>query len=52
MIATFGRGYRSLIRRYTDPIVNSSVADENSLTTDRGSNIHALFWKAEHWIPI
>lgn len=57
LIATFGRGYRSLIRRYTDTATSSNPTDDRyDQTRDRAgatsNQIHALIWKAEHWAPV
>ncbi|XP_053686186.1 leucine-rich repeat serine/threonine-protein kinase 1 isoform X3 [Sabethes cyaneus] len=63
MLVTVGRGYRSLIDRYTDVTTGqvttpSSAAAQDSkrfkesLLKDRSNNMHALIWTAEHWTPI
>lgn len=52
LIATLGRGYRSLIRRYTDSANTSSDDRYDPMRGDRSTNIHALIWKAEHWVPV
>ncbi|XP_018323262.1 leucine-rich repeat serine/threonine-protein kinase 1 isoform X2 [Agrilus planipennis] len=56
MVATFGRGYRSLLTRYTNawssvgPSVLQSPINYNSPNTSASSqNIFGLLWKAEHW---
>ena len=63
LIVTLGRGYRSLIDRYTDTIVTTHVTTPSSgekrfnpnkenMMKDRSRNIHALIWRAEHWAPM
>lgn len=43
LVATVGRGYRSLIHRYTDSIPNSQGQSQGR------SNTCTLLWRAEHW---
>lgn len=46
-IATIGKGYRSLINRYTD--ADATTRD----TKDKKSHqTHCILWRAEHWTPI
>lgn len=47
VIVTVGKGYRSLINRYTD-------ADASSRDTKEKKNhqTHCILWMAEHWTPI
>lgn len=61
MLVTIGRGYRSLIDRYTDVTTghvttpSAGAPDKRlkeSLLKDRSNNMHALIWTAEHWTPI
>ncbi|KXJ72845.1 hypothetical protein RP20_CCG017127 [Aedes albopictus] len=61
MLVTLGRGYRSLIDRYTDVTTghvttpSAGAPDKRlkeSLLKDRSNNMHALIWTAEHWTPI
>ncbi|XP_055623482.1 leucine-rich repeat serine/threonine-protein kinase 1 isoform X2 [Toxorhynchites rutilus septentrionalis] len=61
MLVTIGRGYRSLIDRYTDFTtgqVTTPLATpqdkrlKESLLKDRSNNMHALIWTAEHWTPV
>ncbi|XP_067008597.2 leucine-rich repeat serine/threonine-protein kinase 1 [Anabrus simplex] len=50
MIATVGRGYRSLITRYTDTVMTPSVqSPTHSQGDSRSQNMYALLWRAEHW---
>ncbi|XP_034249520.1 leucine-rich repeat serine/threonine-protein kinase 1 isoform X2 [Thrips palmi] len=42
LVATVGRGYRSLISRYTDTMATLSSSDSASGTC-------ALLWRAQHW---
>lgn len=46
-IATIGKGYRSLLDRYTD--VNAPVRDTKD---KRNHQMHCILWRAEHWTPI
>ncbi|XP_071051470.1 leucine-rich repeat serine/threonine-protein kinase 1 isoform X2 [Onthophagus taurus] len=53
LIATIGRGYRSLLNRYTDVTVNvasvqSPVSSQISFATAK-QNMYVLLWRAEHW---
>ncbi|XP_053678911.1 leucine-rich repeat serine/threonine-protein kinase 1 [Anopheles nili] len=67
LIVTIGRGYRSLIDRYTDHAAGSLAGATRQLATtpttqdkrlkeallrDRSNHMHALVWSAEHWAPI
>lgn len=63
LVVTIGRGYRSLIDRYTDITTGqvattptSSVSTDRrikeSFMKDRSNNMHALIWTADHWTPI
>lgn len=46
-IATIGKGYRSLLDRYTD--VNGAVRDTKD---KKNQQMHCILWRAEHWTPI
>jgi hypothetical protein len=56
-VITIGRGYRSLIDRYTDlttgqvmtPTASTDKRIKDSLLKDRSNHMHALVWNAEHW---
>ncbi|XP_058127857.1 leucine-rich repeat serine/threonine-protein kinase 1 [Anopheles ziemanni] len=66
LVVTIGRGYRSLIERYTDATTSGTASMRQLATTptsqdkrlkesllrDRSNHIHALIWSAEHWAPI
>ncbi|XP_062537326.1 leucine-rich repeat serine/threonine-protein kinase 1 isoform X2 [Armigeres subalbatus] len=61
MLVTLGRGYRSLIDRYTDVTTghvttpSAGAPDKRlkeTLLKDRSNNMHALIWTAEHWTPV
>lgn len=62
LIVTIGRGYRSLIDRYTDaittqattPIGNSERRSGASRDAqkDRSKHVHAILWRADHWAPV
>lgn len=61
MVVTVGRGYRSLIDRYTDfttgQVATPSASSQDkrlkeALLKDRSNNMHALIWTAEHWTPV
>lgn len=66
LLVTIGRGYRSLIDRYTDsktvnvstPVQtssNSTLADKHTrefLQRSRTNNMHCLLWRADHWVPL
>lgn len=45
VILSVGRGYRSLINRYTD--VDPAKAKEKKV-----HQTHCILWRAEHWTPI
>lgn len=45
VILSVGKGYRSLINRYTD--VDPSTAKEK-----KSHQTHCILWRAEHWTPI
>lgn len=45
VILSVGKGYRSLINRYTD--VDPSTAKEK-----KNHQTHCILWRAEHWTPI
>ena len=45
LIATFGRGYRSLIKRFTE----SNELDDHQSHDKLSSSMYALIYKAEHW---
>lgn len=65
VVVTVGRGYRSLVSRYTDTAVqggsgglgmgmggsrlHSSVSQD---VIDRTINMHAIVWRAGHWNPL
>ncbi|KAK7861679.1 hypothetical protein R5R35_005355 [Gryllus longicercus] len=52
MIATIGRGYRSLISRYTDTVMTPTPLVQSPSHTQhdaRSQHMHALLWRAEHW---
>lgn len=44
-ILSVGRGYRSLINRYTDAPNRDTKEKKNHQT-------HCILWRAEHWTPI
>lgn len=47
VIVTVGKGYRSLINRYTD------VTPPNRDTKEKKNHqTHCILWRAEHWTPI
>lgn len=54
LLASIGRGYRSLLTRYTDISVNvtsavqSPVSSHNSFISSK-QNMFLLLWRAEHW---
>lgn len=54
LIATIGRGYRSLLTRYADVPANignsllSPVSSGFQSTTNK-QNMFVLLWRAEHW---
>lgn len=63
LIATIGRGYRSLIDRYTDVITThattplgnekrSILSSARESTKDRSNHMHCIIWKADHWNPV
>lgn len=60
LLVTIGRGYRSLIDRFTDvktgpvmtPCAPLGEKKKDILQKDRSGNMHALLWKADHWPPI
>uniref|UniRef100_A0A182IMZ8 non-specific serine/threonine protein kinase n=1 Tax=Anopheles atroparvus TaxID=41427 RepID=A0A182IMZ8_ANOAO len=66
LVVTIGRGYRSLIERYTDVTTSATSTMRQLATTptsqdkrlkesllrDRSNHVHALIWSAEHWAPI
>lgn len=65
VVVTVGRGYRSLVSRYTDSMtgcVSSGGGGRLSLgqghgrvsqdPIDRSINMHAIVWRAGHWNPI
>lgn len=54
LLATIGRGYRSLLSRYTDVvstigscIVSPTVSMSNTVSNKQ--NMFVLLWRAEHW---
>lgn len=57
LVVTIGRGYRSLIDRFTDvqtgPVTTpGSSMDKKTkelLQKDRSNHMHALIWRADHW---
>lgn len=54
LLATIGRGYRSLLTRYTDVPVNigntlQSPVSSNSFSVANKQNMFVLLWRAEHW---
>lgn len=55
LLATIGKGYRSLLTRYTDVSVNSignnlmSPLGMNTQTNVNKQNMFVLLWRAEHW---
>lgn len=44
LVATFGRGYRPLLSRFTDGSHKYPVLETNYAT-------HAMLWRADNWIP-
>lgn len=59
MVVTIGRGYRSLIDRYTDVIsshTGSTPMNEKrpkkEAMKDRSGFMHALLWRADNWSPV
>lgn len=46
-IATIGKGYRSLINRYTDADAPTRETKEK-----KHHQMHCILWRAEHWTPI
>lgn len=61
LVVTIGRGYRSLIDRFTD--VNTgqvmtpctSTNDKKAkevLQKDRSNHMHAVIWRGDHWQPV
>ncbi|KAF5269398.1 hypothetical protein FQA39_LY18908 [Lamprigera yunnana] len=54
LLATIGRGYRSLLTRYTDISINvgntiQSPISTNSFSIINKQNMFVLLWRAEHW---
>nr|CAD7405213.1 unnamed protein product [Timema poppensis] len=51
LVATIGRGYRTLIARYTDTVITPSVLSPQAFDRDRdrGRNMYALLWHAGQW---
>lgn len=55
LLATIGRGYRSLLTRYTDVpsnmanTITSPVSTNNSFLISNRQNMFVLLWRAEHW---
>lgn len=45
VILSVGKGYRSLINRYTDLNPSKNKEKKNHQT-------HCILWRAEHWTPI
>lgn len=61
LIVTIGRGYRSLIDRYTDAVTTHATTpagnekrhiNSKEAQKDRSQNIHAIIWRADHWNPL
>jgi hypothetical protein len=64
MLVIIGRGYRSLIDRYTEatttgnattPTTSNSSDNKRAkeaLLKDRSGHMHAIIWRAEHWNPV
>lgn len=58
-LVTIGRGYRSLIQRFTDITRNQVTTPINteksmlaSLQKDHSTHMHALLWRTDNWNPI
>lgn len=54
LIATIGKGYRSLLSRYTDVSVSvantlQSPVSASSVSVANKQNMFVLLWRAEHW---
>lgn len=54
LLATVGKGYRSLLTRYTDVNVAVGNSLQSPLTTNSHNNVNkqntfVLLWRAEHW---
>lgn len=62
LVVTIGRGYRSLIDRYTDVVTTHATTplgnDKKSLSAvkeaqkDRSTHMHAIIWRADFWNPV
>ncbi|XP_063703322.1 leucine-rich repeat serine/threonine-protein kinase 1 isoform X2 [Culicoides brevitarsis] len=61
LIVTIGRGYRSLIDRFTDVNTGQVMTPcttgtdrkaKEVLQKDRSHHMHALIWRSDHWQPI
>lgn len=62
VVVTVGRGYRSLVNRYTDTVqggtggvrltLGQSQARVSQDPIDRSINMHAIVWRAGHWNPL
>lgn len=48
-IVSIGKGYRSLINRYTDIDTIAKRANEKERKIHQ---THCILWRAEHWTPI
>lgn len=47
LIITIGKGYRSLISRFTD--MDTTVRNESK--EKKVNQTHCILWKGEHWTP-
>lgn len=47
-VISVGKGYRSLINRFTD----SNQSCETSPTNKLNNHLHCIIWRAEHWTPL
>ncbi|XP_049858112.1 leucine-rich repeat serine/threonine-protein kinase 1 isoform X1 [Schistocerca gregaria] len=50
LVASVGKGYRSLISRYTDTVVTPSIQSPTSVPADaRNQNMYIILWRTENW---
>jgi hypothetical protein len=64
LMVIIGRGYRSLIDRYTESTTTGTISTpttsngtdnkkaKEALMKDRNGHMHAIIWRAEHWNPV